>query len=692
MQQEGNEHTHVESPDTRIRHERRRFLHLFAVTLGAACVEPFLSGCRDERDVLQLSQSKEPNAARHGRVHFEGCRLLADGLLVGEIAPLGLSGFECNDELRDLGDGVFEWQRTVTLRAEAGAQPARVTLDFAAAHASTFSLIPAISYNGNQWGGGREPKGFSHDGEPWSFAFHRGAVPGGTYSEGPKWAVALWAKEATPARGGSCSLVPTANCTTHRLIWPEEERPLTYSGRDEYDRPYAENMTLRHGESFTATAYLLVAPVRQPKTAWRRWIDACWTRTQQNRPARYSPEELRGHGVHFARERLWAEEAEFRGFSIGLLQSGHEWHQRTRHKYEIGWAGQNASLACALLDDFLRTGEKASLDKGLAALDTWVRHGRFPCGLVYAVIDPVLDGSQPGQLDACNMGNAAEFFLEAYELAQRCGVSKPEYRELALGICDFMLKHQQPDGRFGRAWTSTGECLSPDGTIGCFIVPALIAAFRATNRREYLESAARGYRAYHGGLTEHGFATAGALDTDCIDKESAWPLIDAGLALYDITGDSLYLNATEAAAYYTATWQYCHSVPVQPNSMFADMEYDSFGGTAVSTQHHHVDPYGVRFVPGYLRLARLTGNRMWEKRARALWYNGMLGVSDGTLKLRGVELPRGGQCEGYFQTRWGSQGNCSLWLVAWPTAFRLEVLRRMGDWTRLSDPGSGLGS
>ena len=40
----------------------------------------------------------------------------------------------------------------------------------------------------------------------------------------------------------------------------------------------------------------------------------------------------------------------------------------------------------------------------------------------------------------------------------------------------------------------------------------------------------------------------------------------------------------------------------------------------------------------------------------------------------------GGQDEGAFHTRWGDAFNVSQWLVAWPGAFRLEVLRQHEDW------------
>lgn len=63
----------------------------------------------------------------------------------------------------------------------------------------------------------------------------------------------------------------------------------------------------------------------------------------------------------------------------------------------------------------------------------------------------------------------------------------------------------------------------------------------------------------------------------------------------------------------------------------------------------------------------------------AIWYNGTQGVSDGTLVVMGKVRPAGSQDEGFFHTRWADDFNVSQWLVAWPGAFRLEVMRKIGD-------------
>jgi hypothetical protein len=56
------------------------------------------------------------------------------------------------------------------------------------------------------------------------------------------------------------------------------------------------------------------------------------------------------------------------------------------------------------------------------------------------------------------------------------------------------------------------------------------------------------------GLLVDGFTAAGALDTHCIDKESAIPLLQSGLLLYDISHEAVYLDWAELAAAYLASW------------------------------------------------------------------------------------------------------------------------------------------
>ncbi len=341
-----------------------------------------------------------------------------------------------------------------------------------------------------------------------------------------------------------------------------------------------------------------------------------------------------------------------------------------------------------MLYDYLRTGTQSSLDKGLMTLDFWATYAPLPNGLFRCHFGRIHSSSTQHEevQDGCNLGAAATYFFEAHQLIQQCGNQRPHYQKIAIDICDFFVAHQFEDGSLGRAWRNNGECVATDGATGSFLIPALLTAYQITTDPDYLRTAERAFHFYMQGLLTDGFTAAGALDTHCIDKESSIPLLCAGLTLYEITGDAQYLKWSEHAAYYLASWQWHHSVHYEAGTALHDLEYDTFGGTSVSTQHHHQDPYGLAFVTAWLKLADLTGNSVWKERAQAVWANGMIGVSDGHVNIMGKTRPVGSQDEGFYHTRWGNPFGVSQWLVTWPTAFRLEVLRQLTNWSVLDRP------
>lgn len=601
-----------------------------------------------------------------------------DGEVWGEVPPPP-SEIETQDRFDQVQPEIFHWTR-IWRAKQSG--PVRLTMDFHAGHRAEYSMIPGVSYDGNRWGSGNEPKGFEVHGEPWVFASHRTSVPGCTYSEGAGRSVALFG--AGTKGGFSCSLVPEADRTLHRLVWPEEETPQTYVARDNYGPPYRDTLFLSEGQSAIASAYLVFADASKSKTAWRTALDHAWDLNHHEVSPWFPPSDLWRLGVRYAKESLWAEEGPFRGFSIGLVWTESGWRQRPTRKYEIGWAGQNGSLANSLLWDYLKNGDEDSRDKALSCLDAWAEHGRLGGGLFLHLFDFVLGGCKsPPEIDACNLGDAALEFLEAAVLCERCGVSRPTYRQVGLDICEFIVRQMAPTGRIGRAWAQDGTLTHADGTIGAFCIPPLLRAHELMREPRYLDAAQRAYEYYIGGLLEQGFTTAGALDTDCIDKESALPLMDSGVWLYRLTSEPRYLEWAEDAAYYLASWQWHHTVPFGADTTLGKLGYDTFGGTSVSAQHHHQDPFALSFVPSFLELARLTGNERWRQRARAAWANGTIGISDGDLVIRGKLRPAGSQDEAFFHTRWLDFGDVCDWLVSWPTAFRLCTLRRLPDWSAL---------
>ncbi|MBN9389016.1 MAG: hypothetical protein J0I20_13400 [Chloroflexi bacterium] len=606
--------------------------------------------------------------------------LYHSGTKLGVFEPFSHDNLEITDTFTALKPGFFEWQRE--FKAISPVSGVRLTLDFSVFHRMDYGQIPAVSYNGNLWGPGNEIKGFSRQGKPWTLAYHRVAVCGATYSESADWSVALWAREGFK---GSCALMPGESGVTHRLVAPEEETPQVYILRDKFTEAFESRLDLEKGASFTIMAYLMVRPNRQLHFGWSEMLDEAWHQHKYAHQPRHSGENLWHWGIDYAKNGLWSEEGFFKGFCIGMQWSTEQEKWITNQNiYEIGWCGQNASLANALLADYFRNGSRDSLERGLAVLDVWAEYAPLSNGLFRCHFNRILRPAATALevQDGCNLGAAATYFFEAVRLTKECGVERPGYRQIALAICDFFVRSQFPDGNLGRAWSNTGECVARDGQTGGFLVPPLLEAYQETGEAKYLETARKAFKFYFQNLSENGYTAAGALDTHCIDKESAIPLLKGSLLLYTITGEPQYLEKAEQAAYYLSTWQWHHTVRYDENTALNKLNYDTFGGTSVSTQHHHQDPYGLVYVVDLLKLATLTNNPIWKERAQALWANGMIGVSDGQLEVMGKLRPTGSQDEGFYHTRWGHWPfNTSQWLVAWPTAFRLEVLRSLSDWS-----------
>jgi hypothetical protein len=628
-----------------------------------------------------MIQKCEPDTGMYRWGKARGNQTLFSGdQQIGFLDPISTPGITSKDQIRQISEGVFRIKRTCSNKSRSRLDSVRLTLDFVHTDSAAFLMIPAVSYQGNQWGRGLEPKGYKKDNSWWSFSYSRCAIPGATYSEGSKWAVALWGELDNQLTPFSCSLMPQEKQTTHRLIWPEEEMPLTYVNRDTYKTGFRGKLSLGPGESITLSSVLVVTPVMPKHEAMKVFLAKAWeTIPHPSIPVR-TPTEIWNLSVRFINENLWVEEDIFKGFSVGLWLRDGKWIQRPVWKYEIGWAGQNIAVANSLLTDFLWNKNQQSRDRAIACLDTWAKYCPLPNGLIRNHFDYVLGIEKSEEvLDACNLGDAAADFLVAFDLAKQCGVDRENYKSIALGVCDFLMKDQQPSGQYGKGWNKQGECLYRDGTIGAFIIPAMVRAYAATQNKAYLASARRAYDFYFDEFANQGFTSAGALDTWCIDKESSWPMLRSAMMLREATGDSIYLVKAEKTSWYLSTWLWHYSMPFPDSTDFKKYGYNTFGGTAVSTQHHHLDPFGLALVPEWIRLARLTGHTIWKEKALAAWANANQVVANGVDQVHGVVRPAGAQTEAYFQTRWGGKpGYFADWMVLWPSAFRLETLRTIG--------------
>ena len=638
----------------------------------------------------------------------EGFVITVDGKPYARI--LAVEG--ATDTFEKIEDGAWRWHRHTDVPTD------KMRMEMVLIGEPTFTMVPSVSYNGNGWGDVPEYVGDrAEDGTPWSWASHRVTIPACTYSENDGISLALMAE---PNSNSACSLYKVDEGEKHVLIYPEEEQPKTLQ-RHFWGEPFQGTMD----PTCDFEGIILAIPSDGTKHRYKCLLDFAWRYYGHELKAPRTAEEIYKLAITYTRFLFEREKDGFAGFATGT-----QWHTNTNsyekkiHRYELGWVGQNASMANAFIYDYITRGDKDHLEQAIEAHDAWLKYGeargkflsarmeyhkwrelpfetmtaedvdRWEWGddqyeSILNKVGKKFKRNAQGKIiinhDACNLGTGADGYFEAYDMLSSIGIDKPEYLKAAFDTCDFALESQDENGCFAKAWDDDGNVLAKKGTIGCFLIIPIIKAYKRTGDNKYLDAAVRAFDFYYDELEREGFTTAGALDTYSIDKESSSPLLRVSLALYEVTGDKKYVEYSEKIAWYLCTWMMHFTIDYPEDCLISKLNYDTFGSTSVSTPHQALDQYALRDVLSFLKLYEITGYKQWRERAIAFWCNACQGISDGTLYINRRLRPAGTQDEAIFHTRWGRHASKpfgpSQWLPAWPCAFRLENLRWHKDWS-----------
>lgn len=595
--------------------------------------------------------------------------------------------FTVTDKLSILSPGFYRIDRNYLNRSD---KKRSVVLMFEGetTYDPSFTMIPAIHYNGNQWGSGGEPKGYTRDGKPWVFAYNRTALPSATFSEDEHTSLGLFVDDGERnSLISSCSLEKTTKGVIHRLFWPDREEPLTYSGRDEYSPATTPEVKIEAKGAFQVSFYLSVSEVDHKNFGWTKTFDRALTIFKRSITCPMSNEQFKELRISHLKEVLFTKRGPYSLFEMGLMPVDGKFQVRQDTRYEVGWCGQNISQALALIHDYKNNKNETSLQVALDVLDTWSQYGVLDTGLFRAYFDDVIDETEEFPVDTCNLGWGMWMMLEAYQVLKEINIDKPAYFKMSIDACDFFVKYKADDGSFGKTWTLDGQCDDAGGTVGCFVLLGLMKAYELTGQKEYLDCTKEMFDFYVKRDLNQMECTAGALDTHCIDKETCWPLCKIGLDLYDLTKEQRYLDDAIRAGYYMLTFMFHYDAIYEPDSDFELYGYRTYGGTSVSTQHVHLDPWGSLITYDYYRLYRHTKDENWLTRCEAIWKNAMLGIADGKQEMQGIVRPASTQNEGFVNCRWFPRfsfvpgmmekvGNFNAWLIAWPGAFKLLTMIR----------------
>ncbi|MBQ6680232.1 MAG: hypothetical protein IJM76_09480 [Lachnospiraceae bacterium] len=659
----------------------------------------------------------EENSRPAGRLDAPLFRMDEEEL---EAAACGLS-FE--DRVCPADECILRVERTVTNESSKTLAGQLITAARSGFRPDKYT-IPCVMYDGNEWGSRNSPRGLTRDGKPWIFAYDRTGIPSCTLTEDTETAFALFASDRDEkSLRTSCSLIDRGGYYEHRIFYPVVEEPLSYTGKNKMTEAYTEELTLAPGESFTAEFFLFAA-----KPEWKEYgCAALLDHVNAVFPYRLKPvlppEKVWELGIAYLSRLIHDYNGRtliIAGFDTVLsrLESGHMGAKITpeeirryeklpeyntygfnREIYEIGWAGQGFLATRMLLTDAFERGDEDRIRLLTDSLHNWTAVQRengmiLPHYEHYAEYEKVMrEGTDDKQEDpclgfypdVCNLGWGASEMSKIYTLFKEHGEEHPEFLRFAERICDFFAAHYSEKTGFGKLWSLDGEALDPSGTIGGFMISALIDTWRVLKKPEYLETAEKAMDYYYERDLDHFRCAAGAIDCQSIDKETSYPFVVAALDLYEITGKPLYLKRARQAAYYFFSWVFQYDALYPEDADFTKFGYHTAGGTAISAEHHAIDPWGALLSAEFIRLRNATGDRRWETRAKMMWNNSLYGITtDETVPVHGLTRPLGSQNEGFFQARWTKyradaeeRGHFNDWLVSWVSCWRLTTLDRM---------------
>ena len=97
-------------------------------------------------------------------------------LLGGERAVFVHTAEDCYDSFEPLGEYALRWTR------KTGRPVEHMKLTLRCAGEPRYFQVPAVNYNGNGWGSGAQYSGYRCEDTPWSYAWHRTAIPACTYT------------------------------------------------------------------------------------------------------------------------------------------------------------------------------------------------------------------------------------------------------------------------------------------------------------------------------------------------------------------------------------------------------------------------------------------------------------------------------------------------------------------------------
>ena len=211
-------------------------------------------------------------------------------------------------------------------------------------------------------------------------------------------------------------------------------------------------------------------------------------------------------------------------------------------------------------------------------------------------------------------GDAVFFIVKQFRLMEQLGIAvKPAWREGLRRVCDAFVKLWDTHGQFGQFVDSQTGAICVGGSTSGAIVPAALALaadyFNAPDYRRVAQAAGEHFYRH---FTKNGLSCGGPGDAlQNPDSESWYALIESYVALFEATGERVWLERALETTRQFSTWVVSYDFQFPPQSTFAKTDMRTTGSVYANTQNKHSAPGLCTFSGlGLFKLFRATGDRL----------------------------------------------------------------------------------
>jgi hypothetical protein len=289
------------------------------------------------------------------------------------------------------------------------------------------------------------------------------------------------------------------------------------------------------------------------------------------------------------------------GFSTSFITIPHESYTSI---FEYGFTGRQLNSAFVLAKQY----GNDWIEKGKKVIDFFISHCCLSSGWMYSLYnlkenkpfysfgDPtapklhyISHGNIPGNYLRTMVEPAYDILLN-YQLYKTKGILEEGWLEACKRFGEFLVKHQNKDGSWYRAYEQDGTPLKNGNGFGfdefssksATAIPIiyLLSLWEEDkeNGESYLSSAIKAADFVLEAYVKNDHYQGGTLDNpNLVDKEAAQYTMAALYNLYQCTHQQKYLEGANRAAQIFVTWNYIWNAPTLPNTDLQKVNFKTVG-------------------------------------------------------------------------------------------------------------------